>query len=82
MNYTPLEDAYKIHHINSNTYGGSIKYNPTCIYCRNKTSKSLMTTDGGSFRQCDNCRKHFKATIITEAITNFSYSTHHLKGTN
>jgi len=81
MNYTPFDDAFKIHHTNSNTYGGTIKYNPTCIYCNNPSSKSLMN-DGGAFRQCERCRKNFMATVINPAIQNFSYSTHHLKGTN
>jgi hypothetical protein len=81
MNYTSLEEAYKIHHTNSNTYGGTIKYSPVCIYCKNPSSIPLMN-DGGSFRQCDRCKKNFKATVITEAINNFSYSTYHLKGTN
>ena len=82
MNYTLLDDAYKIHHINSNTYGGSIKYSPICIYCKNPSSKSLMNTDGGAFRQCNLCRKNFKAIIHNQPITNYSYSTHYLKGTN
>ena len=81
MNYTPLEDAYNIHHVNSNTYTGTIKYSSTCIYCKNPTSTSLMN-DGGSFRTCNRCRKNFKATTLNAAVTNFSYSTHHLKGTN
>jgi hypothetical protein len=81
MNYTLLEDAYKIHHVNSNTYCGTLKYSPTCIYCKNITSMPLMN-DGGSFRQCDRCKKNFRATILNEAVTNFSYSTNHLKGTN
>jgi hypothetical protein len=81
MNYTPLDDAFKIHHTSSNTYGGNIKYNTTCIYCKNPSSKSLMN-DGGAFRQCERCRKNFMATVINSAIQNFSYSTHHLKGTN
>jgi len=81
MNYTTLDEAYKIHHINSNTYRGTIKYSPICIYCKNPSSKSLMN-DGGAFRQCDHCRKNFRANVITEAVQNFSYSTHHLKGTN
>jgi hypothetical protein len=81
MNYTPLEEAYKIHHTNSNTYGGTISYSTTCIYCKNPTSTSLMN-DGGSFRRCDHCRKNFRATVITNAINNLSYSTCHLKGTN
>jgi hypothetical protein len=82
MNYTSLDEAYKIHHVNSNTYGGTIKYSTICIYCTNSSSKSLMTNDGGAFRQCERCKKHFRATICNNAITNFSYSTHHLKGTN
>jgi hypothetical protein len=82
MNYTPLEEAYKIHHINTNTYSGAIKYSPTCIYCKNLTSTSLLNDDGGSFRRCDRCRKNFRAIILNQAVSNFSYSTHHLKGTN
>ena len=84
MNYTSLDEAYKIHHTNSNTYQGTIRYNPECIYCKNASSTSLMqNTDGGSFRRCDRCRKNFKATILVgEPIKNYSYSTHHLKGTN
>ena len=81
MNYTPLEDAYKIHHTYSTTYGGTIRYIPTCIYCSHKTSTSLMN-DGGAFRRCDKCRKNFRANVMNEAIHNLSYATHHLKGTN
>ena len=81
MNYTSLEEAHKIHHTNSNTYGGHIRYNPTCIFCKNPTSIPLMN-DGGSFRRCDRCRKNFKATIINDASNNHSNSTSHLKGTN
>lgn len=83
MNYTPLDEAYKIHHTNSNTYGGALTYCKTCIYCNHPNSKALMIErDGGSFRQCDRCKKNFKATINNQAVQNFSYSTHHLQGTN
>ncbi len=81
MNYTPLEDAYKSHHTNSNIYTNNITYSPICIYCKNTSSKALMN-DGGSFRQCDKCRKNFRAIVIDKAIHNFCYSTSHLKGTN
>jgi len=81
MNYTPLEDAYKIHHTNETTYSGTLRYSPKCIFCHHDVSTSLMN-DGGSFRRCDRCRKHFRAVPLTSAINNFSYSTHHLKGTN
>jgi len=81
MNYTPLDEAYKIHHIHPNTYSGNIQYSPICIYCKNLQSKSLMN-DGGAFRQCYRCRKNFRANVINEAINNFSYSTQHLDRTN
>ena len=81
MNYTPLDEAYNIHHTSSNTYKGTIKYSPTCIFCKNTITIPLMN-DGGSFRRCERCKKNFKATVITDAVNNFSYSTYHLKGTN
>lgn len=81
MNYTTLDEAYNVHHINSNTYGGTIRYSTICIYCKHTSSKSLMN-DGGSFRQCDRCKKNFRATIMNEAINNFNQSTSFLKGTN
>jgi transcription elongation factor Elf1 len=82
MNYTPLEDAYKINHVHSNTYSGTLKYHFACIYCNHPSSKPLMPNDGGSFRQCDRCKKNFRAIILNQAVNNFSYSTNHLKGTN
>ena len=82
MNYTPLTDAYKIHHVNTSTYGGPLQYKQECIYCKHGTSTALMATDGGSFRQCMKCKKQFRATILNEPVANYSYSTQHLKGTN
>lgn len=76
-----LGEAFKIYHTSENTYGGTIHYSPKCIYCNNVSSKSLMN-DGGSFRQCDRCRKNFRAVVINNAINNLSYSTQHLRGTN
>jgi hypothetical protein len=73
MNYTLLDDAYKIHHIDSSTYTKPIIYSTICIYCSHKSSMSLMN-DGGSFRQCERCRKNFKATILTDPINNFTKS--------
>ena len=81
MNFTPLEQAFSI---NSNTYRGTIHYSPVCIFCKNNSSIPLMPSlcDGGSFRQCCRCKKNFRADVINKPINNFSYSTHHLKGTN
>lgn len=83
MNYTPLDEAYKIHHVSPNTYSGNLAYSTTCIYCsHNQTIPLMQDRDGGSFRQCGKCRKQFRAPVLNSAVTNFSYSTHHLKGTN
>jgi hypothetical protein len=82
MNYTNLDDAYKIHHTNSTTYSGTIRYSGTCIFCNNPKSSALMNEDGGAFRRCDKCRKNFRANVLNTAVSNFSYSTHHLRGTN
>lgn len=78
MNYTPINNAFNTHHVNNTTYTGKILYNPECIFCSNPTSSALMN-DGGSFRQCNKCRKNFKAQIVTETIQNYSYSTSHLQ---
>jgi hypothetical protein len=83
MNWTPLDEAYNIHHINPNVYSGIVIYSPVCIYCNFMTSIPLMgNLDGGSFRRCEKCRKEFKAKIINNPVSNFSDSTRHLKGTN
>jgi hypothetical protein len=79
--YTSVNDAYNIHHVNNNTYNGKIIYDIKCIFCSNLDSKSLMN-DGGSFRNCNKCKKNFKANILTAPVTNYSYSTGHLNGTN
>jgi hypothetical protein len=81
MNFTPIDDAYKIHHIKNDTYGGFLKYSPICIFCNHNISIPLMN-DGGSFRQCKKCKKNFRATVLNQAINNYNYSTNHLKGTN
>jgi len=81
MNYTPVDDAFKIHHTQSGVYGGTIKYSPMCIFCGCVDSNSLMN-DGGAFRQCQKCRKNFRANVVTEAVQNLSYATSHLKGTH
>jgi hypothetical protein len=85
MNYTPLNEAYNIHHINSHPYTKPIMYSSVCIFCSNKDTTALMPNqDKGAFRRCNNpsCRKQFKAATISDPITNYVAATSHLKGTN
>lgn len=77
MNYTPIDNAFSTQHVNNRTYGGKIVYSPQCVFCGNETSIALMN-DGGSFRQCQRCRKNFRAKVLTETVQNYSYSTSHL----
>lgn len=85
MNYTPLNEAYNIHHVNSNTYTQTIQYSSKCIFCSNEDTTALMLNqDNGAFRHCNNpsCRKNFRADILSKPINNYSKATTHLKGSN
>lgn len=78
--FTPLDQAYQIHHVNSNTYSSlnNAKYSPQCMFCGNQNSVPLMERqDRGAFRQCTNpsCRKQFQATILSQPIANYQMST-------
>jgi hypothetical protein len=77
MNYTPVDSAYNIEHVNPNIYRGTIKYSKQCIYCSSQESISLL--QDGSFRKCNKCRKNFKAHILTNPIQNYNHSINHLK---
>jgi hypothetical protein len=66
MNFTPLDQAYQVHHGNPNMYvSNHVKnVNTKCIFCSSQNSIALMEKhDGGALRQCGNpsCRKHFNA---------------------
>jgi hypothetical protein len=88
MNYTPLEEAYKIQHVSNNTYNKiynnkEINYDKKCIFCSFPNTIPLMgDRDNGIFRGCLKCKKEFVAKIISMPINNYNYSTQHLKGTN
>ena len=82
MNYSLLSDAYTVKHINENPYNKIMNYSLVCIYCKFGHSISLLSTDGGSFRQCMRCKKNFRAAILDSPVTNYKNSTYHLRGTN
>lgn len=67
MNFTPLDQAYQVHHGNPSMYTTNKiqTINPKCIFCGNTNTIPLMEKqDGGIFRQCSNqlCRKQFTST--------------------
>jgi hypothetical protein len=61
---TPLDVAYNFNsfsdYINNN--GLKTNFSPRCVFCSSNETKCL-TTDG-SFRQCNRCKKQFKAKLI------------------
>jgi len=61
---TDVNTAYNFH-----TFSGYInnmkipKYSPICIFCSCKESCALI--NDGSFRQCNLCKKQFKAVVVS-----------------
>ena len=61
---TPINDAYQFSSFSQYINTGCLKSNfsPVCIFCSSKESTAL--TNDGSFRQCNRCKKHFKAILL------------------
>jgi hypothetical protein len=61
---TPITDAYNFNSFSQYINNGGLKsrFSPICIFCSSNDSSSLMN-DGGSFRQCNRCKKQFKAIL-------------------
>jgi len=60
---TELTDAYQYN--THSEYINNMKkpqYSSVCIFCSCKETVSLVSD--GSFRQCSNCKKQFKAKIL------------------
>ena len=81
MNYTSVNEAYKIEHVHPTTYTGNITYSKQCIFCGNQETQSLLN-DGGCFRKCEKCRKNFRANVLNAPVANYKNSLHHLKSTH
>jgi hypothetical protein len=63
---TTISDAYRYQtfspFISSSQNILRPNYSSVCIFCSNKESKPLMSD--GSFRQCAQCKKQFRAVVI------------------
>ena len=62
---TPLNDSYHFQSFSSyiNNNGLNTRFSPQCIFCSSLESIPLLN-DGGTFRQCNRCKKQFKARLI------------------
>lgn len=66
LTQTQINDAY--HYQTYSSYINNMNkpnFSPICIFCSCKESVSLVP-DGGSFRQCNHCKKQFKAMILNK----------------
>ena len=64
LNETPLDSAYNFTSFSPYIMNGGLnsKFSPICIFCSSEYTMAL-TQDGGSFRQCNSCKKQFKAKL-------------------
>lgn len=62
---TPINDAYQFNSFCQYINGGGLQtcFSPKCIFCSSNESIPL-SNDGGSFRQCNRCKKQFKALLL------------------
>jgi len=63
LKQTTINDAYHFESFSSyiNNKGLQTKFSPNCIFC--STTESTPLTNDGSFRQCNRCKKQFKARL-------------------
>lgn len=63
-NGEPLNTAYNFHSFSSyiNNNGLQSRFSPRCIFCPSVESIPLL--NDGSFRQCNRCKKQFKALLV------------------
>ena len=61
---TPLNNAYNFQSFSSyiNNNGLKAVFSPKCIFCI--SLESIALNNEGSFRQCNRCKKQFRALII------------------
>lgn len=60
----PLNSAYNFHSFSSyiNNNGLQSRFSSGCIFC--PSTQSIALLNDGSFRQCNRCKKQFKAILV------------------
>ncbi len=71
---TPINDAYQFNSFSSYVVNGGLNTNfsPNCIFCSSNNTMNLA--NDGSFKQCNGCRKQFKANLSNNQLNQqFAY---------
>jgi hypothetical protein len=60
---TPISDAYQFNSFSSYILNGGLntRFSPICIFCSSNNTINLI--NDSSFKQCNSCRKQFKAVL-------------------
>lgn len=63
LQQTPLNDAYNFNTFSTYIMNGGLnsRFSPICIFCSSNNTMNLA--NDGSFKQCNSCRKQFKANL-------------------
>jgi hypothetical protein len=64
LDQTELDAAYKFNTFSPYIINGGLntRFSPVCIFCLSNNTMNLV--NDGSFKQCNSCRKQFKAKLI------------------
>jgi len=64
LQQTPLNNAYQFSSFSTYIQNGCLNssFSPICIFCSSNNTINLI--NDGSFKQCNNCKKQFKAVNI------------------
>jgi hypothetical protein len=65
---TPLNHAYQFNTFSPYIMNGGLNsaFSPFCIFCSSNNTMNLAKD--GSFKQCNSCRKQFKANLSVNQI--------------
>lgn len=69
---TSINSAYQFTSFSPYIINGGLnsKFSPICIFCSSNNSINLI--DDGSFKQCNSCRKQFKAKLFNNLVNQLS----------
>lgn len=74
LDKTSIDSAYNFNSFSSYIVNGGLnsKFSPICIFCSSNNTMNLA--NDGSFKQCNSCRKQFKAGMSNNHTNqNFTY---------
>lgn len=65
---TPLDSAYQFSSFSPYIINGGLnsKFSPICIFCSSNNTMNLI--NDGSFKQCNSCKKQFRANLSNNQI--------------